>query len=112
MKVQWSEDARRDIAEIAAYVSRTSERRALAVLNKLEAAAKRLDRNEERGRVVPELARLGIDRWRELIVRPWRIVYRPMRGSVRIYAVLDGRRNIDDLLIERLLRTAAPRDEV
>lgn len=111
MRIEWSDDARRDVAEIASYLSRTSARRASAVLDKLEAAAKSLERNSMRGRIVPELARLGIDRWRELIVRPWRIVYRPMENSVRVYAVLDGRRNLEELLIERFLRTELPRGE-
>lgn len=108
MRVDWSADARRDVEEIAAFVSRKSPSRAAAVLDKLESAARKLESHPERGPVVPELANLGIDRWRELIVRPWRIAYRPMSGAVRVYAVLDGRRNLEELLVERFLRTALP----
>lgn len=111
MKVAWSAEARRDVEDIASFISRTSSRRTDAILTKLEAAARTLEANPRRGRVVPELERLGIDRWRELIVTPWRIIYRPMRDSVRVYAVLDGRRNLEDLLIERFLRTALPEGE-
>jgi len=108
VKVEWSADATRDIAEIARFIGHSSERRAMTVVDRLETAARSLESHPGRGRVVPELSRLGIDRWRELIVPPWRIGYRPMGRTVRSYAVLDGRRNLEDLLLERLLRTADP----
>lgn len=111
MKIDWSAGARRDVEEIAEFISRRSPRRAAAILAKLEAKARSLETLPDRGCVVPELSRLGIDRWRELIVAPWRIVYRRMGRAVRIYAVLDGRRNLEDLLVERVLRTAESEGE-
>ena len=77
---------------------------ALAVLERLEQAAARLESMPLRGRLVPELARRNIRLYRELIVRPWRIIYRVGTGRVWVLAVLDGRRELEGLLLSRLLR--------
>jgi plasmid stabilization system protein ParE len=58
----------------------------------------------ERGRVVPELLDLGLRDWRELIVRPFRIVYRISENSVLVEVIFDGRRDAESLLADRLLR--------
>ena len=42
--------------------------------------------------------------YRELIVRPWRIIYRVSTKRVLVLAVLDGRRDLEGLLLSRLLR--------
>jgi plasmid stabilization system protein ParE len=54
--------------------------------------------------VVPELAHFGIRNWRELIVKPYRIIYRIDEDTVNVLAMLDGRRDLQDLLLERLIR--------
>ena len=71
----------------------------------MEARAARLESEPRRGRIVPELARFGIRTWRELIVRPYRIVYRIDGDTVAVLAVFDGRRELEDVLLERLVRT-------
>jgi len=43
--------------------------------------------------------------WRELVVKPYRLVYRIEGDTVTVLAVFDGRRDLEDLLLERLLRT-------
>ena len=42
--------------------------------------------------------------WRELVVRPYRIVYRIREDIVMGGAVVDGRRDLEELLLERLTR--------
>ena len=64
----------------------------------------RLERLPERGRVVPELKTIDVYMYRELIERPWRVVYRFERNHVYVVAVLDARRNLASLLLERLTR--------
>jgi toxin ParE1/3/4 len=54
--------------------------------------------------VVPELAGIGLHLYRELLVTPWRIVYRINNDTVYVMMVIDGRRNAEDLLLERLVR--------
>jgi toxin ParE1/3/4 len=42
--------------------------------------------------------------YRELLASPYRIFYRVDGRAVHVYAVLDGRSDLSDLLLERLLR--------
>jgi toxin ParE1/3/4 len=63
-----------------------------------------LDRFPERARVVPELRELGVTVWRELILRPYRIMYRIEGSTVIVDLVIDARRDVIDVLFARLLR--------
>jgi plasmid stabilization system protein ParE len=94
----------RDLEELVSYIAAESTTTAERVLRKLESRAEGLKSTPARGRVVPELAHFGIRGWRELIVRPYRIVYRIDESAVHVLAVLDGRRELQDLLLERLIR--------
>jgi toxin ParE1/3/4 len=105
LRIRWSEAAAVDLEEIATYVAADSPLDARKLIATLKAKTDSLARMPERGRVVPELAYFGIRTWRELIVRPYRIIYRIAAGSVYVMAVLDGRRDLRDVLLERLLRT-------
>jgi toxin ParE1/3/4 len=55
--------------------------------------------------VPPELAELGIESHREVIVSPYRILYRVVEDTVRVVAVLGGRRDMQRIYLERLTRT-------
>jgi toxin ParE1/3/4 len=77
-EVLWTETARRDVEEIAPFIAHDSVKNALAVLDRLEHAVENLAFLPERGRFVPELKQLGVLAYREIIVRPWRIIYRLM----------------------------------
>jgi hypothetical protein len=56
------------------------------------------------GRIVPELKEQGIQTYRELIVAPWRIVYRVSDTTVFVLSVIDSRRNVEDILLDRLIK--------
>jgi plasmid stabilization system protein ParE len=53
---------------------------------------------------VPELGRLHIQQYRELVSPPHRIIYRVHGSRVLVLAVLDARRSLEDLLLDRLIR--------
>jgi plasmid stabilization system protein ParE len=103
--VRWPAAAARDLDDLITFVARESPENGRRLLAKLHAAARSLERHPTRDRIVPELMHFGILRWRELIVRPYRLVYRAGRRSVVVLAVFDGRRDLEDILLERLLRT-------
>jgi toxin ParE1/3/4 len=103
-RVQWAEAAVRDLEELMSYIAADSPLNAERILDKLEKRAQTLGSTPVRGRVVPELAHFGIRNWRELIVKPYRIIYRIDEDTVNVLAVLDGRRDLQDLLLERLIR--------
>jgi len=73
------------------------ETRILEALGQLESAPLT-------GRVVPELRRQGVSQYREIIVAPWRILFRVAKREVRVVAIIDGRRDVYSVLRERLRR--------
>lgn len=101
-RVLWTDAAQSDLYEIAQFIAAESLDNALAVIDRLERRCSTLERLPERGRIVPELKAVDILIYRELIVKPWRIVYRRDANQVYVMAVLDGRRSLSGLLLERL----------
>ncbi len=103
-RIVWAKVARRDLYVLVDYLAERSPRAALGVLNRIEAAAGQLVTLAARGRVVPELARLHIRDYRELVIAPYRLVYRSAGNRVFILGVFDSRRNLEDVLLDRIVR--------
>lgn len=101
-EVIWSNRASRDLEHIIKYIATDSPSIALQILRKIRKKASSLYRMPERGRVVPELQAQGILQYRELIIPPWRLVYRISKKAVYVLSVLDSRQNIEDILLHRL----------
>jgi toxin ParE1/3/4 len=58
----------------------------------------------ERGRKAPELLDKNIKEYGELIETPWRIIYKIENNDVNIITILDGRRNVQDILTKKLIK--------
>jgi toxin ParE1/3/4 len=101
--ILWAEVAESDLREIIAYIAIDSLSNALKILGRIKKRAAGLCRFPERGRIVPELQEQGIPIYREVVETPWRILYRISANDVYILSVLDSRRNIEDILLKRLL---------
>lgn len=83
-------------------VAAESPRDAVALLGRLRRRIGTLATTPARERVVPELAFFGIQALREVVERPHRIVYRIAGRTVLGLGVFDGRRELEDVLLERL----------
>lgn len=103
-KVIWSDVAEEDLRNVIEYIAADSPSNALKILNSVKQKASNLYDFPERGRIVPELRDQGVLLYREIIVSPWRVIYRMSEDTVYILSVLDSRRNIEDILLDRLLR--------
>ena len=103
-EVFWASVAENDLLGIVGYIAEDSPGDALDILHKIKTRTARLDRSPERGRIVAELLKQGISRYREIIIKPWRIINRVEEDKVYVVSVIDGRRNMEDLLLARLLR--------
>jgi plasmid stabilization system protein ParE len=103
-RVVWAAEAQRDLRGIVLHVAADSSAAADRLSRRLRDQVERLMLLPERGRIVPELRDHGITRFRELIVKPYRIVYHVSAGVVAVLCVFDGRRELEDLLLERLTR--------
>ena len=101
-QVVWSNVAENDLKKIIEYIADDSPPNALRVFKDIKQKASSLYTFPERGRIVPELVDQGIMQYRELVISPWRILYRISEMNVFVLAVLDSRRNIEDLLLKRL----------
>lgn len=103
-QVLWTQTAQQDLTEIIEYIAQDSVGNALEILHKLEFKAALLLALPNRGRIVPELLHTGISQYRELISAPWRIIYRVESRQVLVMAVLDSRRDLQAVLLNRLAR--------
>ncbi len=88
---------------IVEYIRKDNTIAAKSVFEKIREKAQSSHFLPLRGRVVPELAKEGITIYRELIISPWRVVYKIEGGIVYIMAILDSRQNLEDLLFKKLL---------
>jgi toxin ParE1/3/4 len=99
------ESAKRDIDEIVSYIAEQSgSDAALRIVTGLEQCWRNLSTLPHRGNVPKELVTIGRTDYRQLHYKPWRIIYRVEGRRVIVYAVADGRRNMEDFLRRRLSR--------
>lgn len=97
--------AKQDIKEIFLYiVSGDGIKVADKILYALEEAISKLEKYPERGHIPQELRQTGIKRYLEIHYKPYRIIYEINDNLIYVHSVLDGRRNIQEILGERLLR--------
>jgi toxin ParE1/3/4 len=75
-RVLWTETAIRDLEGLVDYIARDAPINAAKLLAQLQSKAESLKIVPERGRLLPELLRHGLAVWRELIARPYPILYR------------------------------------
>ena len=101
--VIWTTTAQRDLEAILERIADDSSDEALRVLTKIRTKAASLNLLPERGRIVPELKEQGIVLYREMILAPWRVLYRVSGQTVYVLAVLDARRNLEDILLDRFV---------
>lgn len=104
--VAWTDVASNDMERIATYLAHDSPTRAANIVDHIVRRGESLSFAPMRGRTLPELRGVTDQTWREVQEPPWRIVYRvaPDR-RVEIHGVLDSRRSLEDLLLDRLLQS-------
>jgi toxin ParE1/3/4 len=104
-KVLLVSDAENDIFEIYQYILYSdSAERAEYVYEQIREKCLGLSAFPERGHIPPELERAGVFEFRETHFKPYRIIYQINSDRVEIHCILDGRRSLDSLLHQRLLR--------
>lgn len=104
-RVRITRHAEADLLDIYEWIAENdSPAAADHVLDEIEKACLRLETAPGRGRIPPELERVQVLEYREIRWKPYRILYQVTGRDVFVLAVLDGRREIQDLLVRRLLR--------
>lgn len=103
-QVKWAVVAQSDLKQIIDYIALESPANALQIIGKIKQKASGLYTLPDRGRIIPELKEQGIHIYREIIVPPWRIIYRISDTTVFVLSVIDSRRNVEDILLNRLIK--------
>jgi toxin ParE1/3/4 len=91
MTVNWTESALADLRAIEAYISRHSAQYGRSMVERIFARTKQLAAFPQLGAVVPEYEDESL---RELLERPYRIVYRVLPDRVDVVAVVHGARRM------------------
>ena len=100
-----TQDAMDDLEAIYDYIYiHDSPDRADYVIGRIEETFGRLTLFPERGGYLPELLEIGIKEYRETFFKPYRIVYRIIGNKVYVMMIVDGRRDLQTLLLRRLLK--------
>lgn len=104
-KVIIDPQAKLDLKEIFIYVAlNDSVQSANRLLDDLEETCYKLEKFPERGHIPPELRQIGIKNYLEIHYKPYRIIYEIEDNLIYIHSVIDGRRNIQEILSNRFLR--------
>jgi toxin ParE1/3/4 len=102
-EVRLTMEAELDVDDIFNYIAEhDSPEQAVHVFHKLQTAFERLMTFPDGGGYLPELLQLSNYNYRQIFFGPYRIIYRIEEDSVKISAVVDGRRDLLAFLKKRL----------
>jgi toxin ParE1/3/4 len=97
-KIIWSPEAVADLTEIRDYIARDSEAYAAAMIERVLTAVDPLAEFPKLGQSVPEMDDKSL---RQIVVYPYRLIYRVSRYSVDIAAVVHGARDLPEVMTKR-----------
>jgi plasmid stabilization system protein ParE len=101
--VEWSESASFDLKSIIMHIAASSPKNAQDALARIKKECQVLEKFPDLGKIPTELDYLQINGFRELVVSPWRIFYCKEEVRVKVLAVVDSRRDLDDALWARMM---------
>jgi toxin ParE1/3/4 len=87
VRVQWTDNAISQLIDIYDYIARDSAFYAQRMVDRLTRRSQIIGEFPAAGRVVPEY---GLSDVREIIEKPYRIIYRVMEEQIDILAVVHG----------------------
>ena len=105
-KVFWTREAVSDLEELIQYISADKISAAIATYREIKTKCNLLSSSPAKYRIVPELQDTGITNYREIINKPYRIIFKLTSLEVFIVAVVDSRRDFDSFVFNRLMRKA------
>jgi len=104
-KVFLTPEAENDIFQIYFFIlENDSEQNADYVFDKLKKTCLNPNTLPDRSQIPPELARIHISNYKEIHFKPYRIIYQLIEKKIYIHCLFDGRRELQEILENRLLR--------
>jgi len=102
--VNMTQNAENDLNEIIMFIANNNPLNAIKIMERIQAKVSTLNRFPNKGSYVPELLKRNIKQYRQITEHPWKIIYRVDERIVNILAIIDSRRNLQDILIKKLLK--------
>ena len=101
--VIWSRSAEFDLESVIEYLKHDSVTMAKEIFFAIKQECDQLNYLPDRKRIVPELQQMGILKYREILFKRWRIVFKIENYKVFVLLVVDSSRNFEDVMFQRLL---------
>jgi plasmid stabilization system protein ParE len=102
--VEFTTGARQDLLKIYRYIKAAGRpEAAIRMKDHLSEACKSLSQNPERGNVPSELDDISEMLCRQIVIKNFRINYEVIGKVVIIHGIIDGRRNIREVMRQRIL---------
>ena len=103
-KIIWSKDAGDELFDIISYIKyNTGNITAKKINDKIMHEVERISENPEGRRIAPLLREFGINHIHQLNINPWIIYYKLNNNKMEIVSIIDGRRNLEEILYKKIL---------
>jgi toxin ParE1/3/4 len=103
-EIIWSEDAGNELVEIISYIKyNTGKITAKQIYEKIINEVKRASENAKGRRIAPLLREFGINNIHQFNVNPWIIYYKVENNAMKIISIIDGRRNLEEILYKKIM---------
>jgi plasmid stabilization system protein ParE len=105
-EIEWTPDGVNSLNEILDYYhDRAGENVASNIYQKILMEIELLEVEEIRTKQTPELKDIGIYDVYELPINPWKVYYKISDDNKKVFIlfILDGRRNLEEVLISKVI---------
>jgi toxin ParE1/3/4 len=104
LEIRWTINAEEDILGIVNWIKEHSgPMTAGNIYNRIKSRVLPLADFPGTGRSVPQLVQLGITDIKQILEKPWIIYYKVSNNIIWILAVIDGRRNLEDIVYKKVV---------
>ena len=105
MKVAILDSAGQDLKDLRSYIIKEFSRDTwLKTFGKVKTSIRTLAKFPLLGAIPPELEALHLTQYRQIVSGKNRIIYEPRPDAVYVHMIVDARRDMKSLLMQRLMR--------
>ena len=101
--VNITESAENDLDEIIMFIAQNNPQNAIRIMDRIKTRIKTLENFPNKGSYVPELLAKNIKDYKQISEPPWKIIYKIDGKIVNVLTIIDSRRNLQDILVKKLL---------
>ncbi len=94
--------AENDLLDLIGYFRDINPEFGRRLYDKIKAKILDLRAFPSRGKIVPELERQGIIKYRQVLEGNYRIIYSLKNDIVQVLIIIDSRRNLEEILLAKL----------